>query len=73
MSTGGRSTLDLVNFENVRDGGVVETPTAYAMLVEVEPREWLTLSEERRSGVYISFLTFLRGLQFPVQFLTMTT
>ena len=73
MSTGGRSTLDLVNFENVRDGGVVETPTAYAMLVEVEPREWLTLSEERRSGVYVSFLTFLRGLQFPVQFLTMTT
>jgi len=73
MTAGGRSTLDLVNFENVRDGGVVETPTAYAMLVEIEPREWLTLSEERRSGVYVSFLTFLRGLQFPVQFLTMTT
>ena len=73
MATGRRSTLDLVNFENVRDGGVVETPTAYAMLVEIEPREWLTLSEERRSGVYVSFLTFLRGLQFPVQFLTMTT
>lgn len=73
MAAIGRSTLDLVNFENVRDGGVVETPTAYAMLVEIEPREWLTLSEERRSGVYISFLTFLRGLQFPVQFLTMTT
>ena len=73
MPAGGQSTLDLVNFENVRDGGVIETPTAYAMLVEVEPREWLTLSEERRSGVYVSFLTFLRGLQFPVQFLTMTT
>jgi len=73
MPSEGRSTLDLVNFENVRDGGVVETPTAYAMLVEIEPREWLTLSEERRSGVYVSFLTFLRGLQFPVQFLTMTT
>jgi hypothetical protein len=73
MAADGRSTLDLVNFENIRDGGVIETPTAYAMLVEVEPREWLTLSEERRSGVYISFLTFLRGLQFPVQFLTMTT
>jgi len=73
MPAGGRSTLDLVNFENVRDGGVIETPTAYSMLVEIEPREWLTLSEERRSGVYVSFLTFLRGLQFPVQFLTMTT
>ena len=73
MPVGGRSTLDLVNFENVRDGGVIETPTAYSMLVEIEPREWLTLSEERRSGVYVSFLTFLRGLQFPVQFLTMTT
>lgn len=73
MLAGEGSTLDLVNFENVRDGGIIETPTAYAMLVEIEPREWLTLSEERRSGVYVSFLTFLRGLQFPVQFLTMTT
>jgi uncharacterized membrane protein len=73
MESNRRSTLDLVNVESVRDGGIIETPTAYAMLVEVEPREWLTLSEERRSGVYISFLTFLRGLQFPVQFLTMTT
>jgi hypothetical protein len=68
-----RSTLDLVGFETVRDGGVVETATAYAMLVEIEPREWLTLSEDRRSGVYVSFLTFLRGLQFPTQFLAMTT
>ncbi|WP_318571185.1 DUF7139 domain-containing protein [Salinigranum marinum] len=73
MESNRRSTLNLVNFENVRDGGIIETPTAYAMLVEIEPREWLTLSEERRSGVYISFLTFLRGLQFPTQFLTMTT
>ena len=73
MESNRRSTLELVNFENVRDGGIIETPTAYAMLVEIEPREWLTLSEERRSGVYISFLTFLRGLQFPTQFLTMTT
>ena len=67
------STLDLVNFENVRDGGIIETPTAYAMLVKIEPREWLTLSEERRTTVYVSFLTFLRGLQFPTQFLTITT
>lgn len=73
MGATGRSTLDLVNFEHVRDGGIVETPTVYAILIEVEPREWLTLSEERRSSVYVSFLTFLRGLQFPVQFLTMTT
>ena len=67
------STLDLVNFENVRDGGIIETPTAYAMLVKIEPREWLTLSEERRTTVYVSFLTFLRGLQFPTQFLMITT
>ncbi|MDS0283968.1 DUF7139 domain-containing protein [Haloarcula onubensis] len=74
-STGGgeQSTLDLLNFENVRDGGVIETPTAYTMLVEIEPREWLTLSEERRTSLYISYMTFLRGLQFPTQFLTLTT
>lgn len=70
---GKQSTLDLLNFENVRDGGVVETPTAYTMLVEIEPREWLTLSEERRTSLYISYMTFLRGLQFPIQFLTLTT
>ena len=51
-SVGGeQSTLDLLNFENVRDGGVIETPTAYTMLVEIEPREWLTLSEERRTSL----------------------
>ena len=71
--TGGRSTLDLLGFENVRDGGVIETPTAYTMLIEIEPREWLTLSEERRNSLYVSYMTFLRGLEFPTQFLTLTT
>ncbi|WP_181861772.1 DUF7139 domain-containing protein [Haloplanus salinus] len=69
----GGSTLDLLGFENVRDGGVIETPTAYTMLIEIEPREWLTLSEERRNSLYVSYMTFLRGLQFPTQFLTLTT
>ncbi|MFC7257525.1 hypothetical protein [Haloplanus litoreus] len=36
-------------------------------------REWLTLSEERRNSLYVSRMTFLRGLQFPAQFLTLTT
>ena len=70
---GGGSTLDLLGFENVRDGGVIETPAAYTMLIEIEPREWLTLSEERRNSLYVSYMTFLRGLQFPTQFLTLTT
>jgi len=67
------STLDLMDFKNVRDGGVVETPTTYAMVMKVEPREWLILSEEQRESIYLSFLTFLRGLQFPTQILSMTT
>ena len=67
------STLDLMDFKNVRDGGVVETPTTYAMLMRVQPREWLILSEERRESLYLSFMTFLRGVQFPTQILSMTT
>jgi len=67
------STLDLMDFKNVRDGGVVETPTTYAMLMRVQPREWLILSEERRESLYLSFMTFLRGVQFPMQILSMTT
>jgi hypothetical protein len=67
------STLDLMDFKNIRDGGVVETPTTYAMLVRVQPRDWLILSEERRESLYLSFMTFLRGLQFPTQILSMTT
>ena len=67
------STLDLMDFKNVRDGGVVETPTTYAMLMRVQPREWLILSEERRESLYLSFMTFLRGLQFPAQILSVTT
>ncbi|WP_251344538.1 DUF7139 domain-containing protein [Haloplanus halophilus] len=70
---GAGSTLDLMDFKNVRDGGVVETPTTYAMLMRVQPREWLILSEERRDSLYLSFMTFLRGLQFPTQILSMTT
>ncbi|WP_254824926.1 DUF7139 domain-containing protein [Haloglomus halophilum] len=67
------STLDLMDFKNVRDGGVVETPTTYAMLVRVQPREWLILSEEHQESLYHSFMTFLRGVQFPTQILSVTT
>jgi len=67
------STLDLMDFKNVRDGGVVETPTTYAMLLKIQPREWLILSEDHKESLYLSFMTFLRGVQFPVQFLSMTT
>lgn len=70
---GGQSTLDLLNFENVRDQGIIETPTSYTMLIEVEPREWLTLSEQRRSNLYVAYLTYLRGLSFPTQVFTITT
>lgn len=67
------STLDLMDFKNVRDGGVVETPTTYAMLVKIQPRDWLILSEEHKESLYLSFMTFLRGVQFPTQILSMTT
>jgi hypothetical protein len=67
------STLDLMDFKNVRDGGVVETPTTYAMLMRIQPRDWLILSEENKESLYLSFLTFLRGIQFPTQILSMTT
>jgi hypothetical protein len=67
------STLDLMDFTNIRDGGVVETPTSYAMLIKVKPREWLILSEEEEQSLYTSFVTFLRGVQFPTQILSMTT
>lgn len=68
-----RSTVDLLAFENVRDNGIVETQTSYAMLIEVAPREWLTLSEQRRSNLYVAYLTYLRGLSFPTQVFTVTT
>lgn len=67
------STLDLMDFKNVRDGGVVETPTTYAMVMQIQPRDWLILSEEHKESLYLSFLTFLRGVQFPTQILSMTT
>ena len=70
---GKTSTLDLLHFENIRDQGIIETPTSYAMLLEIEPRDWLTLSEERRSNLYIAYLTYLRGLSYPTQILSMTT
>ena len=69
---GGQSTLELVHFENIRDQGIIETPTAYAMLLEVQPRDWLTLSEDKRSNIYVAYVTYLRGLTYPTQILSMT-
>lgn len=68
-----QSALDLVDIETVHENGIIETPTAYAMVVEIEPRDWLTLSEKQRSDLYTKFLTYLRGLDFPTHFLTLTT
>lgn len=71
--TATQSTLDAINVETVRENGIIETPTGYAMLVEIEPRDWLTLSEKQRSDLYTKFRTYLRGVDFPTQFLTLTT
>ena len=70
---GSGSTLDLMDFTTIRDGGIIETPTSYAMIVRVEPTDWLVLSTDRRESIYRSFLSYLRSLSFPTQILTMST
>lgn len=67
------STLDVVDFETVRDDGVIETPETYTRLVELTPRPWLTAGEHTRDSVYTAFTQAMRGLRFPVQFLTYTS
>lgn len=67
------STLDLVDFETVRDDGVIETPETYTRLVELTPRPWLTASETTRNDIYAAFTRTLRGVRFPIQFLTYTS
>lgn len=68
-----QSTLNLVDVESVRENGIIETSSVYAMLVKIEPRDWLTLSDEQRSTLYTKFLIYLRGIDFPTQLLTLTT
>lgn len=68
-----QSTLDLVDFETVRDDGVIETAETYTRLIELTPRPWLTASDSTRDAVYTAFTQALRGLRFPLQFLTYTS
>lgn len=73
LSTSTQSTLDLVDFETVRDDGVIDTPETYTRLIELTPRPWLTASESTRDSIYTAFTRALRGIRFPVQFLTYTS
>ena len=66
------STLDLVGFDGVRPDGVVETRTTFAKVVELTPREWLTISDAKRENLFTAISTWLRGIEFPVQFLTVS-
>lgn len=85
MDTGGNSgrdnviepktpnTIDEIPIQRLRDDGTfVRKDGTTVALVEIEPRQWLTLSEDEKQNVYQAYMSFLNTLDFPIQLVTMT-
>lgn len=65
------STLaqDTLGFDYVRSDGIIVDGDAYVGLVTVQPRNWLVLNDAERVAVFKAFMSFLLGLNYPIQIL----
>lgn len=68
---GSNNTADHLDFEYIRDDGTIATGDGFSIIVEVEPRPWLILSEDRREGVIEAWAEVLMGIRSPFQILTL--
>ena len=66
------STLaqDTLGFDYVRDDGIVVDGDSYIGLVQVQPRNWLVLNDAERMAVFRAYTSFLLGLKYPIQILS---
>lgn len=63
------STLaqDTIGFDYVRDDGIIVDGMDHLGLVEVHPRNWLVLNDAERTAVFRAYMSFLLGLNYPIQ------
>lgn len=66
------STLaqDTLGFDYVREDGIIVDGDHYVGLVGIHPRNWLVLNDEERIAVFRAFDSFLLGLNYPIQILS---
>lgn len=55
-----------IGVEYVRDDGIAVDEDAYIGLLEVTPRNWLSLDEEKRETVMSAYMSFLMRLRSPI-------
>jgi hypothetical protein len=67
---GDGNTADQLDFDYVRDDGVVVTPTGCARLLELEATPWLILDESSRESTISAFERYLSGVGSAIQFLS---
>jgi hypothetical protein len=68
---GQRNTTQTLDFEHIRDDGVVITATGYARIIEIDPTPWLILDEASRESTIDAFERYLAGVGSSIQFLTL--
>jgi hypothetical protein len=68
---GTQNTADTLDFDHVRDDGVVVTTDGYARVLEIEPTPWLILDEQSRESTIQAFERYLAGTGSAMQFLSL--
>jgi hypothetical protein len=68
---GDGNTVENLDFESIHDSGVIETETAYSLIIRIDARPWLILDEQSRRAVHQSFRQFLMGVKSPIQIFTL--
>jgi hypothetical protein len=68
---GSPNTADGLDFEYVRDDGVIVTPNGLARILEIEATPWLILDESSRASTIEAFERYLQGVGSRVQFLSL--
>ncbi len=61
------NTLDVLEFDRVEDDGILVAEDEFKMLVEIDPRDWLILSNDERANVSQAYARVLKGVEFPFQ------
>lgn len=55
-----------VGVDHVREDGIAVDGDSYVGLLEVTPRNWLSLDEQERETVMASYMSFLLSLKWPI-------
>lgn len=70
---GSDNTADHLDFEYIREDGVIVTEENVSMMIEISPRPWLILDTDQKEAVLEAWSDILMGTQSTFQILTLPT